>query len=347
MANVQTAIEPIRVALLGAETLLGKELQEVLGKHSRHVLITNYSSSGEGNFGEQEGEAVYLEALNAETVGRHSAILLAGSPEGSLKAYELAKAWDGRILVIDCQGHLEQQPEAHIVAPLVAPLVDEPFRPKSWLQVIAHPAATALALVLFRMGLYAGASRVVANIFEPASAHGKRGIEELQKQTTSLLSFKTLDRSIYDAQLCFNLLPQLGSEAPQKLIDVEQRIEDHVASLLNGRISAGEMPLPSVRLVQAPVFHGYSISVWIEFNSSVFGDEIGRAIASAQVEVRGEGDEPPNCVGAASQSGVIVGDIRADRIHRRSAWLWIVCDNLRVTADAAADILSGIKVHPR
>ncbi|MBV9154817.1 MAG: hypothetical protein JO097_01040, partial [Acidobacteriaceae bacterium] len=65
---------------MGGETLLGREIQEVLQNRGTGASITEYSSSGEGNFSEQEGEAVYLEPLEARTLQDHRAILIAGSP---------------------------------------------------------------------------------------------------------------------------------------------------------------------------------------------------------------------------------------------------------------------------
>jgi aspartate-semialdehyde dehydrogenase len=326
-----------KVALVGSETLLGSELREVLESRGTGAVITTYASSGEGNFGEEDGEAIYRDPLEAQLLANEHAVLIAGSPEGALKAYGFAKAAGGRPVLIDCVGHLDHEPEARIVAPLL----DGPDPKTSWLLVVAHPAASALALVLTRLASHKQIRRAVTHIFEPASERGKRGISELQQQTTSLLAFKTLDKQIFDAQLGFNLLSQYGEQAPSKLAEVEQRIETHLATLLGGQRKIS-VPMPSLRLIQAPVFHGYSISVWVEFDSDVQASELEEALGSAQIEVRGQNEEPPNNAGAASQSGLIAGDIRVDRNNARAAWFWVVGDNLRLTADAAADLISAL-----
>jgi aspartate-semialdehyde dehydrogenase len=326
-----------RFALVGGDTLLGKELQEVLENRAKGTVIVDYSATGQGNFGEQEGEAVYLEPLTAAAIANVNGILLAGSAEGAEKAYTLAKEAGGKPILIDCTGQLEQQPEARIVAPILG----ETAANKTWLIVIAHPAAMALALVLQKLARYRPIQRAVTHIFEPASERGKRGVSELHQQTTSLLSFKPLDKAVFDAQLAFNLLPQYGEEAPGKLSAVEQRIERHVATILANQPQQN-LPMPSLHLIQAPVFHGYSLSLWIEFGADVKTEELGEALASAQIEVRGSNDEAPNNVAAASQSGLMAGDIRLDHNNSRAAWLWVVCDNLRVTADAVADIVSEL-----
>jgi aspartate-semialdehyde dehydrogenase len=337
------AFPTTQIALLGGETLLGRELQDVLQSRGTGIEVKAYSASGEGNFGEQEGEPVYLEPLNVQVVSSSLAVIVAGTPEGTDKAYQLTKEIDGRVKLIDCTGYLESRSEATVVAPLL----EEPKQP-GWLLVMAHPVASALALVLKRLTSYCQIRRTVVNVFEPASERGKRGISELHQQTASLLAFKSLDKQVFDAQLSFNLLSQYGEEAPVQLSTVEQRIERHLSMLLKHYAAQESIPAPSLRLVQAPVFHGYSISLWVEFDPefcrSVDTTELGEALASAQIEIRSAGEEPPTGVGVASQSGLIAGDIRVDRNNAHAVWLWVVLDNLRVTADAAADVIRSLGI---
>lgn len=327
-----------KIALLGGETLLGRELQEVLGSRIKAAEIVTFASSGEGNFAEEEGEAVYVQPLSAQNIQEFKTILVAGSSPGAAKTYDLAKETSSRPIVVDCTGYLEEQPEARIVTPLIAAAAAD----SGWLLIIAHPAASALAMVLSRLAKYRTIRQAVAHIFEPASERGKRGLSELHRQTSSLLSFKALDKDIFDAQLSFNLLSQYGEEAPVKLAAAERRIERDFATIIGNLRPGANFPVPSLRLVQAPVFHGYSFSIWVEFEAAIEAQALREALASAQIEVRGEGEEAPNSVGVAGQSGLIAGDIRVDGNNRRAAWLWVVGDNLRLIADAAADLLSDL-----
>jgi aspartate-semialdehyde dehydrogenase len=327
--------QPAKVALVGAETLLGKELREVLESRVGHVAISAFSANGEDQTGE-EGEEVYVDPLSAGMLNGATAILVAGNAEGAEKAAALVKAAGERPPLIDCTGHFGTHPEARIIAPLLG----DARADGKWLLVIAHPAASALALVLARLAKYGQIRRALAHVFEPASERGKGGISELHQQTTSLLSFKPLDKVVFDAQLSFNLLSQYGEDAPVKLLAVEQRIERDLATILAGQPAA--LPMPSLRLIQAPVFHGYGISLWVEFAGNADAVAIGESLASAQIEVRGQTEEPPNGVGVAGQSGLITGDIRVDSNNARAAWIWIVADNLRLIADDAADVLNAV-----
>lgn len=332
----------LEISLIGAESLMGRELSEVLDQRRPDITIKTFAASGEGNFGEKDGEAVYLEALSAATVQSDFALLFAGTATGAEKTYELAKAAGGKPAVIDCTGLLESRPEARITAPLL----QDSKQPDSWLLVVAHPAATAIAMVLDRLSRYRKLRSAVINVLEPASERGKNGISELHNQTTNLLAFKSLPKEVFDAQLSFNLLPQYGSDAPVQLATAEQRIERDLATLLSRFPNRCGIPMPSIRLVQAPVFHGYSLSVWIEFETDVNAEELSESLATAQIEVRAPDQEVPTNVGAAAQSGVAAGDIRVDRNNPRAAWIWIAMDNLRVTAEAAAELLRSVENKP-
>jgi len=169
----------------------------------------------------------------------------------------------------------------------------------------------------------------------PASEHGAAGVEELQQQTISLLSFKPLPRAIFDTQLGFNLLAQYGEEAPFALQDSELRIEHHLATLLDLPGEGSGAPMPSLRLVQAPVFHGYSFSAWVEFDGNPGVEALESGLASASIEVRGGEFEPPTNVGHAGQCGIAVGAIALDRNNPEACWFWLVADNLRLTAENA------------
>jgi aspartate-semialdehyde dehydrogenase len=131
------------------------------------------------------------------------------------------------------------------------------------------------------------------------------------------------------------MLAQLGSEAPVPLADMEDRIERHLASLLE-RLEG--CPMPSLRLIQAPVFHGYTFSFWIEFEDAPVASDIEDAMSHDSFDVRASDLEPPNNVGVAGLSGIALGAIAPDRNNGNAFWIWAAVDNLRLAAESAAMI---------
>src|SRR5437762_3332528 len=127
--------------------------------------------------------------------------------------------------------------------------------------VIAHPAAAVLALLLLRVQKAIAVKRVVATVFEPASEHGQKGMDELHEQTVNLLSFQQLPKNIFDTQVAFNMVSRYGEQASPPLASIEQRILKHYQ-----RISDSAAPLPSLLLLEAPIFHGYAFAIHLQMD---------------------------------------------------------------------------------
>jgi aspartate-semialdehyde dehydrogenase len=333
--------------LIGSETLLGREIRDIAATDAPELQLRLVAADEEkpGTLTRLGDEPAVIEPLDAGTLSGASIVFLAGSGQSSRKALDLVdvfeeqnRAEQDRAVLIDLTYAAEERPEARLRAPVLEPEAAEAVEEEeaeATVQMIAHPAAIALALFLRRLHMHDPIRRSVVQIFAPASEHGAAGVEELQNQTVSLLSFKSLPRAIFDTQLGFNLLARYGEEAPVSLEESELRIERHLATLLSLPGDGEGVPMPSLRLIQAPVFHGYSFSAWVEFESLPGLDALESSLAAASIEVRGAEFEPPTNVGHAGQSGIAVGGIAADRNDPEACWFWLVADNLRLMAENA------------
>lgn len=323
------------IALVGGETLLGREVRDVLGETAlgQRLRLVAAGEEEAGTLTEIGGSPAFLAKLEPDAVENAAVVILAGSAESSKAALEANPSG----VVIDLTWTTEHDPAARIRAPQVE---DADYgADHGGPQIVAHPAATSIAMVLKRLHANFPIARAVVHIFQPASEYGTPGIEELQQQTVNLLSFQPLPKKVFDAQLGYALLAQLGAEAPVPLAEMEDRIERHLASLLE-RMDG--VPMPSLRLIQAPVFHGYSFSFWIEFEEAPGASDIEDAMSQEQFDVRTGDLEPPNNVGVAGQSGITVGAIMPDRNSASAFWLWAAVDNLRMAAESAALIAGEV-----
>jgi aspartate-semialdehyde dehydrogenase len=330
--------EPV-IALVGAESLLGREVRDLLGRANLGAELRLVSEIDEGpdkltgKLTAIGDEPSFVAAFNPASLEGAAALLLAGSPETALHV----KDFKLDVPIVDVAGALEDQPSARLRAPLVEPH-DFRVAPDA-IQVIAHPASIAIALVLTRIHHVFPFRKSLVHVFEPASERGTAGIEELQQQTVNLLSFKPLPKKVYDTQIAYTMLSGYGEEAPVSLAAIEARIERHLATVLS---FSGNVPIPSLRLIQAPLFHGYTFSLWIEFETNPGVAAILQVLNEPPIEVRGADLEPPNNVGVAGQSGVSVGAISIDRNDPQAIWLWMAADNLRLAAESAADVVREV-----
>jgi aspartate-semialdehyde dehydrogenase len=324
---------PLHYAIAGAETLLGRDLQEQIEDRRLPVRVTltgtDSGISAVLGHDDDEAAAIILGSLEAEIEGV-DVLFLTGTEDTSRNAFEIWKESERKPLIIDLVGHLEDQPEARLGTS------GKKFG-RGDLCVIPHPAAWVISTLLQTLPGTLQQAVIVAML--PASERGQEGLTELQQQTTGLLNFKTLEKRVFDAQLGFSLLPRYGSEAPVKIEDTEQRVDRHLATLM------GKPPLPSLRLIQAPVFHGYSFSLWLEFEKIPAGGEIDEALEAGDIDVRSADLDAPTNTGVVGQQGVTVGVIEQDRNNPRAVWLWAVADNFRVSVDQALDVASRLEVE--
>ncbi len=321
------------VGLVGSGTLLGREVMDLLAapEFPARLRLIAAEDAEAGTLTGKSGEPAVIHLLDSAALSESDVTLFAGSPASTLKALAFASS----TIPIDLTFATSDLPEARLRAPFLEPGPLPAVLPKGAIHTIAHPAAIALALFLKQLAAYRPIVRIVVQALAPASERGFPGLEELQAQTTNLLVFKSLPKAVFDAQLSFNLLKEYGEEAPESLGATEAVIDNHLATLLSWQ---GSVPLPSLHVVQAPVFHGYSFSLWAQFETPPNLVELEKALASGRIDVRGSSLEPPNIVAVAGESGISVGGISLDRRDPNACWFWIAADNVRLAAENAVAV---------
>jgi aspartate-semialdehyde dehydrogenase len=317
------------ISIVGSETLLGRELREALSEHGfKNVQLIG--AQDELAITTSADEVAVITPLDKDRLQDSEVIFCAGTAASTRKAFESAPE---DATFIDLTYGLEDVPEARLRAPMV-----DAGEPVSRVHVLAHPAATAIAVML--ANLPGTVRHSVVQVFEPASERGQAGIHELQQQTSSLLAFRQMEKKIYDAQVGFAMVARYGEDAPEQLQAIEQKVERHLASLL---LRTGkDLQMPSMRLTQAPVFHGYSLQFWVELEPRPEVAELEEALASSHIEVRSAEFDAPSNVGVAGIRGLIAGVIELDRNHPRGVWIWAVADNFRLLVDNAMDVARTI-----
>jgi aspartate-semialdehyde dehydrogenase len=326
-------------ALVGSDSLLGREIRDIVATTDTGIQLQLIASAEEeaGALTAIGDEPAIVGGLNDASLDDARLIFLAGPAEIARKALEMAGD-PPDAPIVDLTGVAEERPDARLRAPAIELGYNIEENRDAAVHVIAHPAAIAIALFLRRLQRNDPIRRSIVHVFAPASEHGTAGVEELQQQTVSLLSFKPLPKSVFDAQASFAMLARYGEEAPTSLEDSELRIERHLATLLDLPGEGEAAPMPSLRVIQAPVFHGYSFSAWVEFENAPEMEALESSLQMDAIDVRGPDLEPPNNVGQAGQGGISVGAILPDRNDADAVWFWFVADNLRVAAENAVAV---------
>jgi aspartate-semialdehyde dehydrogenase len=322
-----------RAAIVGAGSLKGKEVAEMLNERNFPAADIRLLDDDEalGQLEAMGDEISFIQRVRAEQFENVDFTFFASDQESTRRSWKDAR--DAGSTIVDLSGVLEDQPGATIRSLWIERERGQVATPE--LQpgpcVTAHPAAVTLALLLLRARRAGAIRRAAATIFEPASEHGQRGMDELHQQTVNLLSFQPLPKDVFDAQVAFNMVARYGQKAEPALDSVEARVLRHYR-----RIAGDDAPQPSVLLLQAPIFHGHAMAVFLEMEQAADAGELNRVLAGDHVSIPGAEEDAPSNVSSAGQADIQVS-VKMDSTEPNAVWLWAAADNLRISAVTAVE----------
>jgi len=322
-----------RAAIVGAGSLKGKEVAEVLNERNFPAVDIRLLDDDEalGQLEAMGDEISFIQRVRAEQFEHVDFTFFASDQESTQRSWKDAR--DAGSTIVDLSGVLEDQPGANVRCLWVERERGRVALPE--LQpvpcVTAHPAAITLALLLLRARKAGAIRRVVATIYQPASEHGQRGMDELHQQTVNLLSFQPLPKDVFDAQVAFNMVARYGHKSQPALDSVEATVLRHYR-----KIAGDDAPVPSVLLLQAPIFHGHAMALFLEMDHAVEVEDWKRVLAGDHIAIPGGEEDAPSNVSSAGQADIQLS-IKMDPTQPNGVWLWAAADNLRVSAVTAVE----------
>ncbi|WP_157314646.1 Asd/ArgC dimerization domain-containing protein [Chitinibacter sp. GC72] len=305
----------LSVALVGADTPAAQTVLDVLGEmlaDMSFAIAALYPLSDDEDAGTVELRDHVLPVIDVEVFDWSTveAAVFVGVPE--LASKYAAQAAQANVAVIDLTGATQSK-------------VGQPRRG----QIVSLPhvltsmvSATLAAFKTLGQLDFAAATAMVS-----VSEDGKSAIEALSMQTRQLFAQQEVELAGYPKRLAFNVLPtaQRGEEA---------RIHTELAA-------AGHA-INSLTVSRVPVFFGHAVSVTAHFAAPQTMAALEEAIhgAPALYLLQGSG-----AVGIATPQDAIGGDkVWANQLQLsedgRTATIWLVADNARLPARAAALLLA-------
>jgi aspartate-semialdehyde dehydrogenase len=169
--------------------------------------------------------------------------------------------------------------------------------------------------------------------FRPVSEAGRPGIEELEAQTTQLLSFQSTGQPVFDTQVAFNLLDRYGAASRENLQSVRARIRRE-AGVAVGR----NLIEPSIQVLHAPVFYGYTFVATAELNSKQSQDVLIELCRKSGFTLDSDASSPLGNLIASGDSAVHLALPDNDPAQSGTWWFWGAADNIRLPASAAVKL---------
>ena len=293
-----------------------------------------------GTLTEAAGEPTFIRALEQDSFEGADFVFFAGTAADAERNWQTA--CKAGATVIDLSGALAAANDASSAAIPWIPSLDSLLPPRSERPTNGSPHSAAYSspappvIIACTLAAVLGVFQprgIALMLFPPVSERGLAGVEELESQTASLLSFREIAKPVFDTQVAFNLLTSYGQESKLSLANTRNEVAGDIARYLSGRA-----PLPSLQFVQAPVFYGYAFSAYADLPSPEAAGRIESAFANLGVKVSTPDDAAPTNISVAGESEIHLARIERDPNIASGIWLWGVADNLRLPAANAVRI---------
>jgi aspartate-semialdehyde dehydrogenase len=324
----------LRVAVIGATGLVGRELVALLDERSFPVgtLALYASPASTGATVEFRERATHVDPLPAQLPEVDVAFLCAPPEVSRDVAEDLA---EGGALVIDLA------PGDFGEAPLLLGAGDLGSAPRTargglWVRV-PHPLTRMIVAPLRALGAAVRPTHVVGTLLLSASAFGRAAVERLSEESIALLNLQEGEEGTA-SQEAFRCTPLAPESA------VSARVSAEVAALADLSLP------PALHVARIPIFHGQAAALSLELASPVEIDEVRGALRGAP-SLLVAGDEVTGAAvstfDALGIDAIYIVGLRRDERDPRWLRFWTLADNVRQGAAlAAVSLAEGILLKP-
>jgi aspartate-semialdehyde dehydrogenase len=318
-----------RIVIAGASSLLGAELKSLL-EESRFPswdLSLVDEETAVGTLTEAGGEPAVIQPVEEGTFSRAKVIFFAGS--AAFTERNLPAARDSGAFVIDLSGAALSVDAARVWFALDG--LGEGTQQTKTLYAVPSAPGLIVGRLLDALGRVA-LSRLAIVFFRPVSEAGRAGIEELEAQTSQLLSFQSIGQPIFDTQVAFNLLDHYGPASRENLQAIRDRIRREASAASTQ--SSGKI-VPSIQVLHAPAFYGYTFVANSELKPGQTREALVEVLRKSGFSLGIAASSPLGNVVAAGDSAVHLALPEEDPAQPGTWWFWGAADNIRLPAATA------------
>jgi len=316
-----------KVAIAGATGAVGETLLAILAERnlpaSELVPLASERSAG-SRVAFREKQLLVQDLDKYDFTGTDIALFSAG---GSVSAKYAPRAAAAGCVVVDNTSHFRYDDDIPLVVSEVNPHAIARYTTRG---IIANPNCSTMQMLVALAPIHreAGITRINVATYQSVSGAGRSGLEELGKQTADMLNFREVAPKKFQAQIAFNLIPQIDDFQPNGYTKEEMKLVWETRKILED-----DSIMVNPTAVRVPVFYGHSEAVHLETRTPITVERVRELLSSAPgvtvVDEHKPGGYPTPVTHAAGKDDVFVGRIRADISHPNGMNLWVVSDNIR------------------
>lgn len=332
----------LRIAVVGATGAVGEAMLDILAERlgkefDVHALASERSLGAKVNCGRRELDVEVLDDFDFN--GVDYALFSAGA---SVSRAHVPRARDAGCIVIDNTSEYRYVDEIPLVVPEVNPHMLENAGPGT---LIANPNCSTIQMVVALAPIQreVGIARINVATYQSVSGAGRKGMDELARQTADRLNLREVTAKAFAQPIAFNVLPAIDAMQDNGYTREEMKMHWETQ-----KIFGDEEIRVNATAVRVPVFFGHAEAVHFETRSPMSVAEAERLLRTAPgVELISDTDAkalPTPSVHAGGRDEVFVARLRKDHSHELGLNLWVVSDNVRKGAALnAVQILEAIE----
>lgn len=319
--------DAIDVAVVGATGVVGEAMLEILAERkfpagNVYALASERSVGKTVAFGDRTLTVSDLAEFDFSTC--RIALFSAGA---SVSEQYAPKAADAGCVVIDNTSRFRYDDDIPLVVPEVNP---EKIAEHGNRGIIANPNCSTIQMVVALKPIYdaVGISRINVATYQSVSGAGRSAVEELARQSATLLNGKPLEIAGGTKQIAFNAVPHIDAFQENRYTKEEMKLVWETRKILGDESIA-----INATAVRIPVFYGHSEAVNVETKTRISAAEVCDLLQKAPgVELMDgteSGQYPTAVTEGSGNDPVYVGRVREDISHPSAVNLWVVSDNIR------------------
>jgi Aspartate-semialdehyde dehydrogenase len=301
-----------RLGIVNSHTLVATEIQSILRDRSfpfARVVLLDSTGQSTGMLTEIGDEPAVVLAVSDDELEDCDIVFFCGSAENNREWIQRCR--HDAFIAIDVS-----QPSSATDGQLAVAGVNlDEIGAGDQLLVSPHPVAVPIAIILHQIERVGTVERCVATVVQPASEFDQIGLDELAKQTVSVLNLQSVPQDVFGRQLAFNLYP-----APERN---EELITSQIRALTDPNTQL------ALLVTQGTIFHGHTFSLFIQMAGELDLERITAALRENVSIAFAEDDQSFGTIDAAGKDEVLIAEVRPDAAIRGGFWVWAVCDNLR------------------
>ena len=314
----------MNVAILGATGAVGREMMKILAERSFPVeelrLLASPRSAGQKLL----WQGRELTVQTAEDSAFEGMDIVLGAAEIDIaKRFAPAIVKAGAVFV-DNSSAFRMDPNVPLVIPEINP--EDARRHKG---IIANPNCTTIVSLVAINALNQDSpiQSIIASSYQAVSGAGAGGPRELMEEVELLREGKPLHPQVFQYQIAYNVIPQIGGEAYEGYTSEEMKMQNEGRKIMH---------LPDLRVsctcVRVPVVRSHSVSLVVRTREKISVRRARELIAAApgcRLVDDLSSRRYPMPLDTSDQDTVFVGRIREDLTCDNGLNIWCCGDQVR------------------